>query len=79
MSKVAGFVIGALTIVAGLAIPGAQFLVIQGAAMIITQGVVLLTAPKAPARQASEMTIQLGEQPRVMWFGKSYTAGSLVE
>jgi hypothetical protein len=31
--------------------------------MIVTQAIVDLTAPKTPARQASEMSIQLGEQP----------------
>jgi hypothetical protein len=32
--------------------------------MIVTQAIVDLTMPKTPARQASEMSIALGEQPR---------------
>lgn len=78
MSRVAGFVIGAVLIAVGIA-TGNPYLIIQGAAMVVTQAVVLLTAPKTPARQASEMSIQLGEQPRSALFGETFTAGSLVD
>lgn len=78
MSKVVGFVIGATLIAIGIATENPA-LIIQGAAMIITQAVVDLTMPKAPARQASEMTLQLGEQPRSAFFGEGFTAGSLVD
>jgi hypothetical protein len=78
MSKFSGFIVGALTVAVGI-LTGNPLLIIQGATLIVTQGVVLLTANKAPARQASEMTIQLGEQPRSAFFGEGFTAGSLVD
>jgi hypothetical protein len=78
MAKVAGFIIGAALIVAGILTDNVA-LIIQGSAMIVMQGVVDLTMPKTPARQASEMTIQLGEQPRSAFFGEGYTPGSLVD
>ncbi len=78
MSKVVGFVIGAALVVVGIA-TGNVALIIQGGAMIVTQAIVDLTAPKVPARQASEMSIQLGEQPRVAQFGETFTPGSLVD
>lgn len=78
ISQVAGFVIGAVLIGIGIA-TGNVGLIIQGGAMIVTQAIVDLTMPKAPARQASEMTIALGEQPRVMMVGESFTPGSLVD
>lgn len=91
MSKVAGFVIGAALIATGFVLlpagvglfaaagRSALLLVIQGAAMIVSQAIVDLTAPKVPARQASEMTLQLGEGPRSAFFGEGFTAGSLVD
>lgn len=78
MGKVVGFVIGAALVVIGIA-TGNVGLIIQGGAMIVSNAVLLLTMPKAPARQASEMTIQLGEQTRSAIFGESFTAGSLVD
>lgn len=78
MSKVVGFIVGAALIAIGV-VTGNVGLIIQGSAMIITQAVVDLTAPKTPARQASEMSIQLGEQPRSMLIGETFTAGSLVD
>jgi hypothetical protein len=59
--------------------PAIRYLIIQGGAMIVTQAIVDLTAPKAPARAASEMTIALGEQPRCALFGETFTPGSLVD
>jgi hypothetical protein len=79
LSKIGGFVIGAALIAVGLTVPGMQGLIFQGAAMIVTQAVYDLTAPKTPARQASEMSIQLGETPRVVQFGETFTPGSLVD
>jgi hypothetical protein len=76
--KVVGFIIGAALIVAGI-YTGNVGLIIQGSAMIVTQAVVDLTMPKTPARTASEMTIALGEQPRVMLVGETFTPGSLVD
>jgi hypothetical protein len=78
MSKVVGFVIGATLIAIGL-YTGNLGLVVQGSAMIVTQAIVDLTMPKVPARQASEMSIQLGESPRSAFFGEGFTAGSLVD
>src|ERR1051326_5733789 len=78
MSKVVGFIVGAALIAIG-AVTGNVGLIIQGSAMIVTQAIVDLTAPKSPARQASEMSIQLGEQPRSMLIGETFTAGSLVD
>jgi hypothetical protein len=79
MSKFVGFVVGAALIVVGLTVPGMQALIVQGAAMIITQAVVDLTMPKTPARMAAEMQLQLGEQPRSALFGETFTPGSLVD
>lgn len=82
MSKVIGFVIGAAQIVAGVLLLGTPFgipLIISGSTMIVSNAVMLLTMPKAPARQASEMSLQLGEQPRSALFGECFTAGSLVD
>lgn len=79
MSKVIGFVVGAAMVVVGLTVPGAQGLILQGALMIVSSAVLLLTQPKTPARNASEMSIQLGEQPRVLQLGETATAGSLVD
>jgi hypothetical protein len=76
--KVVGFIIGVALIAVGI-YTGNVGLIIQGSAMIITQAVVDLTMPKTPARQASEMTLQLGEQPRSMFVGEGFTAGSLVD
>lgn len=78
MSKVVGFIVGAALIAIG-AFTGNVGLIVQGSAMIVTQAVVDLTMPKTPARQASEMSIQLGEQPRSMLIGETFTAGSLVD
>jgi hypothetical protein len=86
MSKVAGFIIGGLEIIAGVILVatgvGATLgvgLIISGATMIVTQAIVDLTMPKTPARQASEMSVALGEQPRSAFFGEGFTAGSLVD
>jgi hypothetical protein len=78
MSKVVGFIVGAALIVAGV-LTGNVALIIQGSAMIVTQAVVDLTMPKQPARQASEMEIQLGEVTRSAFLGEGFTAGSLVD
>jgi hypothetical protein len=86
VSKVVGFVVGTAMIIAGVVLlgtPGGQVLgtslIIQGSVMIVTQAVVDLTMPKTPARQASEMSIALGEQPRAALFGETFTPGSLVD
>jgi hypothetical protein len=79
VSKVVGFVVGAIEIGIGLTVPGMQFLVAQGVMTIVAQAVVDLTQPKTPARDASEMTIKLGEQPRCMLVGETFTAGTLVD
>jgi hypothetical protein len=73
-----GFAIGVVLVGVGIA-TGNVALIIQGSAMIVTQAIVDLTAPKVPARQASEMTLQLGEGPRSAFFGEGFTAGSLVD
>jgi hypothetical protein len=78
MSKFVGFVVGAALIAIGV-FTGNVGLIVQGGAMIVTQAVVDLTMPKTPARMASEMTLQLGEQPRSALFGETFTAGSLVD
>jgi hypothetical protein len=78
MSKVIGFVVGAALIAVGI-VTGNPALIIQGGLMIVSNAIMLLTQPKTPARAASEMSIQLGEQPRVLQLGETYTAGSLVD
>jgi hypothetical protein len=78
MSKFAGFIIGAIEIGIGIA-TGNVALIVQGGLTIAAQAIVDLTAPKTPAREASEMTIKLGEQPRAMQIGETYTPGSLVD
>lgn len=78
MSKFVGFIVGAAMVVVGV-VTGNPYLIVQGGAMIVSNAIMLLTMPKQPARQASEMTIQLGEQPRSVQFGETYTAGSLVD
>jgi len=78
MGKVTGFIIGAALVVAGI-LTGNPALIIQGSLMIVSNAILLLTAPKTPARQAAEMMLQLGEQPRNGIFGEAFTAGSLVD
>jgi len=78
MSKVVGFVVGAALVVVGI-VTGNPYLIIQGGLMIVSNAIMLLTMPKAPARQASEMRLQLGEQPRSAIFGEAFVAGSLVD
>jgi hypothetical protein len=86
MSKVAGFIIGGLEVIAGVVLvatgvggPLGVELIVQGSLMIASQAIVDLTMPKTPAREASEMTLALGEQPRSAFFGEGFTAGSLVD
>lgn len=79
MAKFAGFIIGAIEIAIGATVPGMQFLIVQGALTIAAQAIVDLTASKQPARDASEMRLKLGEQPRGMLVGETYTPGSLVD
>jgi hypothetical protein len=86
MSKIAGFIIGGIEVAVGIALvatgvggPLGVELIIQGSLTIAAQAVVDLTMPKTPARQASEMSLQLGEQPRSAFFGEGATAGSLVD
>lgn len=78
MSKFVGFIVGAALVAIGI-VTGNPALIIQGGLMIVSNAVLLLTAPKTPARNASEMSIQLGEQPRVLQLGETFTAGSLVD
>jgi hypothetical protein len=78
MSKFVGFIVGAIEIGIGIATSN-PMLIIQGSLTIAAQALVDLTASKQPARQASEMTIALGEQPRVMLVGETFTPGSLVD
>jgi hypothetical protein len=93
MSKFVGFAVGAALIATGfLLLPAgvglfaatavartSLMLVIEGGLLIISQAVVDLTAQKIPARDAAEMTLALGEQPRVMLLGETFTPGSLVD
>jgi hypothetical protein len=78
VSKVAGFIIGALEIGIGIATSN-PMLIAQGTMTIAMQAIVDLTAAKQPAREASEMAIKLSEQPRSMFVGEGYTPGSLVD
>lgn len=78
MSKFAGFIIGAIEIGVGILTDNVA-LIVSGGAMIVSQAIVDLTAPKQQAREASEMTIALGEQPRVLLVGETFTPGSLVD
>lgn len=74
MSKIAKIIIGGAMIIAG-AILGVPQLIIAGGALIVSA----IFAPKGPARNAAEMAIQLGEQPRSAIFGTAAVAGSLVD
>lgn len=78
MSRFIGFIVGAIEIGIGIA-TGNVALIVSGTLTIVAQAVVDLTAPKIPARQASETTLQLGEVPRGALFGEMFTAGSLVD
>lgn len=85
-SKWIGFVIGGAEVIAGVILVATGVggalgveLIISGSATILAQGVADLTAPKTPARDAAEMVLQIGEQPRSAFFGDGYTAGSLVD
>lgn len=79
MSKFAGFIVGAIEIGVGLA-TGNVALVVTGVLTIASQAVVDLTMPKGPkSRNALETELQLGEVPRRVIFGKTATAGSLVD
>lgn len=78
MSKIIGFVVGAIEVGIGI-YTGNLALIVQGTLTIIAQAAVDLTATGTPARQASETQIQLGEQPRSMFLGEGWTAGSLVD
>lgn len=62
-------------------ITGNVALIVSGALMIASNAASLLLAPKAPSnsRQASALTLKLGEVPRSALFGESAEAGSLVD
>jgi hypothetical protein len=86
MSRFVGFIVGAVEIAAGIALqflPGGQAigvsLIISGAATILSSGAALLLAPKQPARNAQEMQLQIGEQPRSIIVGEAMVPGSLVD
>lgn len=74
MSGVVKVVAGAIALTVGI-ITGSAFLILLGGALIVST----IFAPKGPARNAQEMTIQLGEQPRAAIFGTAAVAGSLVD
>lgn len=76
--KVINFVVGAALIAVGV-VTGNPALIISGAATIISAGASLLLAPSPPARQAQEMQLQLGEQPRCIVDGEAAVPGSLVD
>jgi hypothetical protein len=87
VSKFVGFIIGAAEVVAGVVLlgtPGGQALgtelIVMGVTTIVSQAIVDLTMPKGDkSRNAAETTLQLGETARRALFGKSATAGSLVD
>jgi hypothetical protein len=74
VSKVARIIAGVALVIAGV-LTGNPMLIIAGVGL--TVGAIF--EPKGPARNASEMAIQLGEQPRCALFGTCATAGSLVD
>ena len=77
MSKVVKGVLGvALTIVG--AVTGQVWLVATGLSMV-SSAVFSPGGPAQEPRQASETTLQLGEYPRQVLFGKVATAGSLID
>jgi hypothetical protein len=79
MAKFAGFIIGAIEIGVGLA-TGNVALVVTGVMTIAAQAVTDLTMPKGnKSRNALETELQLGEIGRRAIFGKTATAGSLVD
>jgi hypothetical protein len=79
VSKFIGFIVGAIEIGVGI-YTGNIALIVSGAAMIVSQAIVDLTMPKGPkSRNALETELQLGETARRAIFGKTATAGSLVD
>jgi hypothetical protein len=79
MAKFAGFIIGAIEIGVGL-VTGNVALVVTGVMTIAAQAVTDLTMPKGnKSRNALETELQLGEIARRAIFGKTATAGSLVD
>lgn len=78
MAKFAGFIIGAVEIGIG-ALTGNVALIVTGVMTITAQAVADLTMPKGKSRNALETELQLGEVARRAIFGKTATAGSLVD
>lgn len=74
MSKVARIIVGVALVIGGI-LTGNVTLILAGAGLIVGA----IFEPKGPARNAAEMAIQLGEQPRCALFGTCATAGSLVD
>jgi hypothetical protein len=79
VSKFVGFIVGAIEIGVGI-LTGNVALVVTGVLTITAQAITDLTMPKgAKSRNALETELQLGEIPRRVIFGKTATAGSLVD
>lgn len=74
MSKTVRIIAGALLVVAGI-LTGNVTLILAGTGLIVGA----IFEPKGPARNAAEMAIQLGEQPRCALMGTVATPGSLVD
>lgn len=80
MSKFIGIIIGVGEIVAGI-ITVNPALIVSGALMIASNVATLLLTPKPPSnsRQASALTLQLGETPRQVIFGETAVCAAIVE
>jgi hypothetical protein len=79
VSKFIGFIVGAIEIGVGI-LTGNVALVVTGVLTITAQAITDLTMPTgAKSRNALETELQLGEIPRRVIFGKTATAGSLVD
>ena len=82
--KVVKAVVGAAVVVGATLLSGGTLTaaLIAGGLSLAGSAVTLLMAPKARGqeeRQASETTLQLGEGPRQVLFGRAAVAGSLLD
>src|SRR5690349_16759079 len=78
MSKFINIGIGAALIAVGV-VTGQPALIWSGGSMIVASVATMVLAPKAPAKEAQELDLALGEQPRMALFGEAATPGSLVD
>jgi hypothetical protein len=79
MSKFVGIIVGVVELGVGIATLNPA-LIVAGALMLASSAVTLLLTPKVNnSRQASALTLQLGEVPRAVIFGETAMGHALVE